>query len=157
MSEDWRKVYFGNVERSEVQKYIQNPEWQEIRVDIKGKSLSYKYFRLKSWLEKNNYSREAQVQSTNYVTALSRGGLIKPEDYRVADCTNGLSSTIVTLGIDNQACRHLIANNKTEQRYFFRTMSFVRGRLYIGLAPLAGDEKTIFLDQEEFMADFIIL
>lgn len=79
---NWRLVYFGKVKREDVQKYIPDEEWQKVRLWMKGKTLVQKYEALVNWLERCNYSHSAKVQCTNYVTALSRGGLIKPEDYR---------------------------------------------------------------------------
>lgn len=79
---DWSKVYFGTVKRADVQKYIPDAEWQKVRLWMKGKTLVQKYETLSSWLEKCKYSHGSKVQCTNYVTALSRGGLIKPEEYR---------------------------------------------------------------------------
>ena len=78
---DWRKLYFGPVGRDEVQRHIKDDEWQKVRLDMKGKPLAYKYASLLRWLKHNDYDRASQVQVTNYVTALSRGGLIKPADY----------------------------------------------------------------------------
>lgn len=78
---DWRTIYFGPVTRQEVQSAIKDPEWQAMRIAMKGSILKHKYQCLTAWLKVHNYDRVSQVQVTNYVTALSRGGLIKPEDY----------------------------------------------------------------------------
>lgn len=78
---DWRKLHFGRISPSEVAEAVADDEWQELRVYLKGKSLEEKYRRLDNWLTQQNNSRKAQIQVTNYVTALSRGGLIKPSDY----------------------------------------------------------------------------
>ena len=78
---DWSKVYFGHMPKQEVLQAVKDPEWQAIRIAMKGTSLEHKYRCLTAWLKVKEYSREAQVQVTNYVTALSRGGLIKPIDY----------------------------------------------------------------------------
>lgn len=78
---NWSLLYFGRVTRSEIKKYVAQNDWQMVRLSLKGTSLMHKYHTLQNWLQINNYSRAAQVQVTNYVTALSRGGLIKPEDY----------------------------------------------------------------------------
>lgn len=82
---DWSKLYFGHLRKSEVDSAVHSFEWQQLRIWLKGKSLNIKYFNLMKWLTYNKCSRKAQVQVTNYVTALSRGGLIKPEDYRNKD------------------------------------------------------------------------
>jgi len=79
---DWALVYFGRTPRADIQKFIPEEAWQQKRIDMKGKSLEYKYLVLINWLKSNEYSYSSQIQVTNYVTALSRGGLIKPEDYR---------------------------------------------------------------------------
>lgn len=79
---DWSKLYFGHVSVNEVKKYIPDPDWQAVRRSMKGTSLQNKYNTLKNWLFVNDSNRMSQVQVTNYVTALSRGGLIKPSDYR---------------------------------------------------------------------------
>lgn len=78
---DWKKVYFGHMNKNEVLAAVKDPEWQAMRIAMKGATLQHKYLCLTAWLKAQNYSREAQVQVTNYVTALSRGGLIKPTDY----------------------------------------------------------------------------
>lgn len=82
MSEvDWSRLYFGSLGRDEIQEHVKDAAWQELRQSLLGEHLSVKYDKLVSWLVLNEYSRASQVQVTNYVTALSRGGLIKPEDY----------------------------------------------------------------------------
>ncbi len=79
---NWREVYFGHINKTEVRQYIVDREWQRVRLWMKGKILIQKFQALKMWLEKNNFNRASQVQCTNYVTALSRGGLIKTSEYR---------------------------------------------------------------------------
>ena len=79
---DWRNLYSGRVTTAEVQTYIQDSEWQSLRESLKGKSLEWKYVVLRDYLLEHPDERARQVRVTNYVTALSRGGLIKPEDYR---------------------------------------------------------------------------
>lgn len=78
---DWTKLYFGYLSRKEIQEHVIKSDWQKVRLSMKGVSTAEKYKILEKWLNDNNCSRSAQVQVTNYVTALSRGGLIKPEDY----------------------------------------------------------------------------
>jgi hypothetical protein len=80
---DWTKLYFGKLDRKEIQACVVKEDWQKIRLDMKGKTLDYKYATLCWWIKHKDCSREAQVQVTNYVTALSRGGLIKPEAYQI--------------------------------------------------------------------------
>lgn len=86
---DWSKLYFGKVSPEEVKIAINNTEWQALRESIKGKSLEDKYKALLKYLEdqksrhlSDKLMRNVEVRLTNYVTALSRGGLIKPSDYR---------------------------------------------------------------------------
>lgn len=86
---DWSKLYFGKVSPSEVQQAIKNNEWQETRTRMKGMSLSDKYKTLNSYYNKaikeaksDHAKRMIKVRVTNYITALSRGGLIKPSDYK---------------------------------------------------------------------------
>lgn len=86
---NWSLLYFGKVTRSEIKKYVAQGDWQMVRLNLKGSSLSHKYYTLQNWLQVNNYSRAAQVQVTNYVTALSREGLIKPEDYLESSAEKG--------------------------------------------------------------------
>ena len=98
---DWSLLYSGGVSPSEVREAIRDPEWQELRQDLKGTNLSTKYYTLLGYEnrttlaiqqqyrdglitseEAHNQLRLLNVRITNYVTALSRSGLIKPEDYR---------------------------------------------------------------------------
>ena len=93
MKLDWRKLYFGRVSKLEVQRAITQPAWQGLREHLKGKSLEEKYYTLLTYLALKTEDhkrgliddeelRNVHVRITNYVTALSRGGLIKPEEYR---------------------------------------------------------------------------
>lgn len=101
MQLDWRKLYFGRVSPIEVAEAVSDVRWQAVRREMKGASLEDKFFALASYydsvyrdlreraksggVDANGYAHELrmlQVRCTNYVTALSRGGLIKPEDYR---------------------------------------------------------------------------
>lgn len=86
---DWHKLYFGHVSMQEVQEAVKDPEWQECRKAMKGQRLLMKYCILVDYLvgatedaQDDHEKRMIQVRVTNYVTALSRGGLIKREDYR---------------------------------------------------------------------------
>lgn len=89
---DWSKLYFGKVSPSEVQQAIKNNEWQETRLQMKGMSLKDKYDTLTSYYNKamreansEHTKRMIKVRVTNYITALSRGGLIKPSAYKKED------------------------------------------------------------------------
>lgn len=87
---NWRMLYFGPVTKAEVTEAIQDEWWQEIRKGMKGKTLEEKYRILRQYYRDAldeipltvHAIRMLNVRVTNYVTALSRGGLIKPEDYR---------------------------------------------------------------------------
>lgn len=86
---DWHKLYFGKVTPSEVQEAVRNVQWQQIRQSMKGMSTEDKYKTLMAYLQfkqdmlvDEHEMRMVHVRITNYVTALSRGGIIKPEDYR---------------------------------------------------------------------------
>ena len=78
---NWAFLYCGKITRQEIQEFVKDEKWQQVRISMKGKSLGIKFETLWDWLDSNEWSRKAQVQVTNYITALSRGGLIKPEDY----------------------------------------------------------------------------
>lgn len=80
---DWRKLYFGKVHPEEVKEAVKDAYWQTLRVAIKGLSLERKYQILLNYYNRHkDEGRAIEVRLTNYVTALSRGGLIKPENYR---------------------------------------------------------------------------
>lgn len=90
---DWRSLYYGHVSPQEVAQAVKDPEWQTLRLAMKGMSLETKNAMLKGYRASMLYKAErhvitpeewrmVEVRITNYVTALSRGGLIKPEDYR---------------------------------------------------------------------------
>ena len=85
---DWRSLYYGPVHPQEVAKAVADPIWQRIRLAMHGKPLETKYVILcgyRAAMAKHASAEEwrmVEVRITNYVTALSRGGLIKPEDYR---------------------------------------------------------------------------
>lgn len=97
---NWSLLYFGHVSPKEVQEAIKDAEWQRLRQGLKGTSLQAKYVALLKYSFKTRIEiltryinsqitiggyrhelRMLDVRLTNYVTALSRGGLIKPSDY----------------------------------------------------------------------------
>ncbi len=94
MEMDWHNLYFGHVSPQEVREAVKDPTWQALRRSLKGLSLQEKYDKLMlykenmwktyliTWAFTEHWWRMVEVRLTNYVTALSRGGLIKPEDYR---------------------------------------------------------------------------
>lgn len=90
---DWHNLYFGHVSPQVVQEAVKDEEWQALRRSLKGLPLQIKYDKLYEYFENKTcawHRREIDVREillvkvriTNYVTALSRGGLIKPSDYR---------------------------------------------------------------------------
>lgn len=86
---DWHKLYFGKVSPEEVQEAVKDVQWQQIRLSMKGMLLEDKYKTLVAYLEfkqdmlvDEHELRMVHVRITNYITALSRGGIIKPEDYK---------------------------------------------------------------------------
>lgn len=78
---DWRSLYFGHVGKDEVAFAVKDAYWQHVRLSMKGMTLLDKYQTLQLYLRGHKEDRLYQVRVTNYVTALSRGGLIKPSDY----------------------------------------------------------------------------
>lgn len=85
----WGALHFGRVSPSEVQEAVHDEQWQQIRLSMKGMSTEDKYKTLEGYLQfkrdmlvDEHEMRMVHVRITNYVTALSRGGIIKPEDYR---------------------------------------------------------------------------
>lgn len=60
--------------RSEIMEHIKCPEWQAIRVSMKGTTTRHKLLRCKKHLIDQEYSHAAKVQVMNYVNALKRGG-----------------------------------------------------------------------------------
>lgn len=89
---DWRSLYYGHVKSQEVARAVKDHEWRALRCAMKGKSLETKYAmligyratmiaRLEAGCIDEDEWRMVEVRITNYVTALSRGGLIKPSDY----------------------------------------------------------------------------
>lgn len=98
---DWHKLYFGKITAKEVRESVSDDLWQLLRKSMKGKTLEQKYEALTNYIESylvdesvfnkfpkgdqlrlTEHNRKVKVRVTNYVTALSRAGLIRPEDYR---------------------------------------------------------------------------
>lgn len=85
----WGSLYFGKIKQSEIREAIRDAQWQQVRLSMKGMSTEDKYKTLEAYLAfkkdmlvNEHEMRMVHVRVTNYVTALSRGGIIKPEDYR---------------------------------------------------------------------------
>ena len=74
---NWKSLDYGPITKAEITEYVKDPSWQRFRIEMLGTSLETKYAMLKGWLAASLYSREAQVQVTNYYNALKRGGQIK--------------------------------------------------------------------------------
>lgn len=77
----WHRLYYGPLKRADIMTAIRDEDWQVFRLKLKGKPLKRRFEMLLSWVEVNRYSKDSKIQVTNYVTALSRAGLIKPEHY----------------------------------------------------------------------------
>lgn len=73
---NWKKIHFGKISNDDIMKHIKDPKWQELREDLKGKTLEEKYKMLHKWLLSHKNSHSAQVQVTNYINALARAGLV---------------------------------------------------------------------------------
>lgn len=81
---NWRNLYFGEV---------QDAHWQKLRKSLKGTTTLIKYLTLKAYYltecekvkDDAHALRMLQVRVTNYVTALSHGGIIKPEEYKQSE------------------------------------------------------------------------
>jgi len=76
---NWNELTFGHYSMDIILKSVRDIPWQQVRVSMKGTSLEFKHTTLIAWLVKNNYSDQAKIQVTNYVNALRRGGLVKPQ------------------------------------------------------------------------------
>ena len=74
---DWNALIFGSYPPSQIQWAVNDREWQTFRETLKGLPVSEKYEKLSYYLFAKEYSPRSQIQVTNYVNALKRGGLIK--------------------------------------------------------------------------------
>lgn len=75
---NWSNLHAGHITQEEINRYTPDEEWQEIRQELKGKTLQEKYDKLNRYLNRKGNSRAAQVRVTNYINALARGGQISP-------------------------------------------------------------------------------
>jgi len=75
---DWQSIHYGLLARADILECVKDPDWQRVRVYMKGKSLEERYNTLVSWLEVNEHSHCSKVQVTNYLNALARAGMIRP-------------------------------------------------------------------------------
>lgn len=78
---DFSKLHSGHISSQEILAYVKDPEWQKLRLAMKGKSLQERYDMMEAYLYEHKNSWEAQVRVTNYINALSRGGMIPPAGY----------------------------------------------------------------------------
>ena len=77
MRPNWSSLHFGLLTQDEITLYVKDVEWQKLRSALVGIPLEAKHYELKRWLKRNDNNRASQVQVTNYINALKRGGLIK--------------------------------------------------------------------------------
>jgi hypothetical protein len=75
---NWDKLHFGSLTREEIREAVLDTSWQRYRLAMIGHTLQYKYRMLVWWLNRPSAIplRTRQVQITNYINALKRGGLI---------------------------------------------------------------------------------
>jgi len=73
----WSTLNFGPLTHDEITLYVKDTEWQKLRERIIGIPLTAKYYELERWLKRSHHNRASQVQVTNYMNALKRGGLIR--------------------------------------------------------------------------------
>ena len=76
MTLNWSLLHSGPITKEEIALYTPQQGWQALRLSLVGASLNVKFHELQSWLEVNNYNRMSQVQVSNYINALKRGGMI---------------------------------------------------------------------------------
>ena len=77
MKLNWSTLDYSPLTRAEISEAVLDPEWQDLRRRMLLTRLIVRYAALQRWLEKHDYTRKSQVQVTNYVNALKRGGIIK--------------------------------------------------------------------------------
>lgn len=82
---DWSSIHSGPVTQEEIEQFCNDPKWQELRDSLEGVPLEEKFKQLKEWLRSHGNSRAAQVQVTNYVNALSRGGLVSLKEVEAVE------------------------------------------------------------------------
>jgi hypothetical protein len=73
----WDPLVFGTASPSAVQRAVADPSWQRLRRSLLGQPLETKFDALHAFLNAAPGDSLRQVCVTNYVHALSRGGLIK--------------------------------------------------------------------------------
>lgn len=76
----WDCLVFGVYGRRTIDEAVDWTPWQLLRISMKGQSLGQRYARLHNFLSEQSgrgNALRAQIVITNYVHALSRGGMIK--------------------------------------------------------------------------------
>lgn len=75
---NWKGLDFGPLTKLEIREAIKSPDWQRYRLAMTGHSLAYKHRMLVWWLERPSAipRRIREIQVTNYVNALKRGGMV---------------------------------------------------------------------------------
>jgi hypothetical protein len=74
---NWSALDYSPLTRTEISVAVLDPEWQDLRRRMLLTRLVTRYAVLKRWLEMHENSRTSQVQVSNYISALKRGGMIK--------------------------------------------------------------------------------
>lgn len=65
----------------QIHEAVRDPEWQKVRLSMKGETTRQKLDICRDWLESSpgvEASKIRLVQVQNYLNALSRGGLVAP-------------------------------------------------------------------------------
>lgn len=76
----WSHLIFGSFSIDVVLRAVNDDTWQCIRRNMLGKTLSYKFRTLEGWASTSlsDVTRaRREIQVTNYILALRRGGLIR--------------------------------------------------------------------------------
>ena len=66
---------------SEILWAVKDPEWQALRVSLKGLRTAVKLQELEAWLWQHQDRRHA-IQVDNYLNALRRGGQLPPKEVK---------------------------------------------------------------------------
>jgi hypothetical protein len=69
-------IFIKPLYQAEIKECVKDSEWQKFRASLKGMSTEQKYQNLVYWIYTHLCSRAAQIQVTNYVNALKRGGIV---------------------------------------------------------------------------------
>lgn len=81
MTIDWKDLHSGKLSKADIlptSEIIRDETWQQFRLSLKGRTTEDKLEHLKYWLEHGaSPKRWREIQVTNYINALRRGGQIK--------------------------------------------------------------------------------